>query len=47
VCPGSTDLAEHDTVGEARKALTAEILARKRLNLTFGRVEELILEFRL
>jgi len=33
-------------VGVSKKALTAGILAKKELDLSFGRVEQLRLEFR-
>jgi hypothetical protein len=40
------DMVDHDIVGISTKALTAGILAKKELDLTFGRVEHLRLEFR-
>jgi hypothetical protein len=38
------DLIDHDIVGVSTKALTAGILAKKELDLSFGRVEQLHLE---
>ena len=40
------DVIDHDVVGVSKKALTAGILAKKELDLSFGRVEQLRLEFR-
>jgi hypothetical protein len=40
------DLADHDIVGISRKALTSGILASQQLDLSFGQVEQLRLEFR-
>jgi hypothetical protein len=39
------DLLDHDLVGLSRKALTAGILGKKELDLSFGRVKQLRLEF--
>jgi len=40
------DLTDHDIVGLSRKAITTGLLAKKQLDLSFGRVEQLRLEFR-
>jgi hypothetical protein len=40
------DLVDHDIVGLSRKALTSGLLATKELDLSFGRVKDLHLEFR-
>jgi hypothetical protein len=40
------DVADDDVVGEAKTAITAELLAKRQVDLSFGQVEELRLEFR-
>ncbi len=40
------DVIDHDIVGVSTKALTSGILAKKELDLSFGRVEQLRLGFR-
>jgi hypothetical protein len=40
------DVIDHDIVGVSTQALTPGILAKKELDLSFGRVEQLRLEFR-
>jgi hypothetical protein len=40
------DLADHDIVGLSKKAITSGILAKQQLDMSFGQVEQLRLEFR-